>query len=139
MNALIAWAEEVEPTIETRSSLGKTWTYLSNLLEQLQVHLRDGNIEIDNNAAEPGLRRHTVGRKLWLFFRGQAKLEHAARLTSIATTARLHGVDELAYLTWVLEQFARPTWSVVAARQLLPAAWLALQEQQAEEIGTDEA
>jgi len=29
--------------------------------------------------------------------------------------------------------------AVAAARQLLPAAWLALQEQQAEEAGTDEA
>lgn len=54
---------------------------------------------------------------------------------SVLTTARLHGVDELAYLTWVLEQLARREWSAVAARTLLPAAWLAMQEQQAEEVG----
>ena len=138
MQALIVWAKEVEPTIETGSPLGKAWTYLSNQLEPLQAFLHDGNVSIDNTAAERGLRRHTIGRKLWLFFRDQDKLEHVAGLMSIATTARLHGVDELAYLTWVLQQLARRTWSVTAARQLLPTAWLALQEQKAEEVGTDE-
>ena len=139
MKALIAWAKEVEPTIEIKSPLGKAWTYLSNQLEPLQAYLSDGNISIDNNAAERGLRRHTIGRKLWLFFRGQAKLEHVTRIMSIVTTARLHGVDELAYLTWVLEQLARRTWSPAAARKLLPDAWLAMNEKKAEEVDTDEA
>ena len=137
--ALIAWARKVEPTIETGSPLGKAWTYLSNQLEPLQAYLSDGNISIDNNAAERGLRRHTIGRKLWLFFRGQAKLEHVTRIMSIVTTARLHGVDELAYLTWVLEQLARRTWSPAAARALLPDAWLELQKKKAKEVDTDEA
>ena len=88
-------------------------------------------MSIDNNAAERGLRRHTIGRKLWLFFRGQTKLEHLARLMSVVTTARLHGADELAYLRWVLEQLAHREWSAASARQLLPSAWLAMREQQA--------
>jgi len=58
---------------------------------------------------------------------------------SIATTARLHGVEELAYLTWVLEQLARRTWSDAAASQLLPEARLAMQDEPAEKVGTDEA
>jgi len=139
MEALIAWAREVEPTIETGSPLGKAWTYLSNQLEPLQVFLRDGVVSIDNNAAERGLRRHTIGRKLWLFFRGQAKLEHITRIMSVVTTVRLHGADELAYLTWVLEQLARRTWSAPTARQLLPDAWLAMNEKKAKEVDTDEA
>jgi len=139
MKVLIAWAEKVEPTIETGSPLGKAWTYLSNQLEPLQAYLSDGNISIDNNAVERGLRRHTIGRKLWLFFRGQDKLEHVTRIMSIVTTARLHGVDELAYLTWVLEQLARRTWSPTAARKLLPDAWRAMQEKKAKKVDTDEA
>ena len=139
MKALIAWAKEVEPTIEIKSPLGKAWTYLSNQLEPLQAYLSNGNISIDNNAAERGLRRHTIGRKLWLFFRGQAKLEHVTRIMSILTTARLHDVDELAYLTWVLEQLARRTWSPAAARKLLPDAWLAMHENKAKKVDTDES
>lgn len=139
MKALIDWAQKVEPTIEIKSPLGKGWTYLSNQLDPLQAYLSDGNISIDNNAAERGLRRHTIGRKLWLFFRGQAKLEHITRIMSIVTTARLHGVDELAYLTWVLEQLARRTWSPAAARKLLPDAWIAMNKKKAKKVDTDEA
>jgi transposase len=135
-NALIFWAKVVEPTIETGSTLGKAWTYLSNQRKPLEVFLNDGTVSIDNNAAERGLRRITIGRKLWLFFRDQTKLEHVTRLMSVATTARLHGVDELAYLTWLLEQVAIREWSAEAARKLLPAAWMALQKQPAEERGT---
>ena len=58
---------------------------------------------------------------------------------SIATTARLHGVDELAYLTWVIEQLARSAWYDTAARQLFPVAWLAMQHQPTENVGTNEA
>jgi len=133
MQALIEWAQEVEAGIVTGSPLGKAWTYLSNQLGPLQVFLTDGSVSIDNNAAERGLRRLTIGRKLWLFFRGQAKLEHVSRLMSVLYTARLHGADEQAYLSWVLEQFARREWSAEAASALMPDAWLALQEQEAKE------
>jgi hypothetical protein len=52
---------------------------------------------------------------------------------SVVSTARLHGVDELAYLTWVLEQVARRTWSAQAATKLLPGAWAAMQEKPVQE------
>ena len=138
MKTLISWATDVQPTIVTGSPLGEAWTYLSNQSKPLQANLSDGTISIDDNAAERGLRRHTIGRKPWLFFRGQAKLEHVARLMSIATTARLHGVDEFAYLTLVLEQLARREWSPVAARKHLPPAWLAMNEHQTKEVDSDE-
>ncbi len=99
--------------------------------------LTNGAVSIDNNAAERGLRRITIGRELWLFFREQAKLEHVDRLMSITYTARLQGVDEFAYLVWVLEQLARREWSPQAARKLLPDAWLAWNEQQVEKSSTD--
>ena len=135
MAELQQWAVEVAPTIVRGSPLGKAWTYLNNQQEPLQVFLHDGAVSIDNNAAERGLRRHTIGRKLWLFFRDQDKLEHVARLMSLLTTARLHGVDELAYTQWLLEQLARREWSTAAAQRLLPDAWLAMQQKQAEELG----
>ena len=88
--------------------------------------------------AYTGPRRVTIGRKLWLFFRGQAKLEHVTRLMSVVVTARLHGANELAYLTWVLEELARREWSPDAATRLLPDAWLAMQQEEAQEIGAGE-
>ena len=129
MRALVAWAQAVQPTIVTGSPLGEAWTYLSNQLEPLQMFLNHGVVEISNAAAERGLRRITIGRKLWLFHRGQDKLEHICHLMSLVTTARLHGANELAYLEWVMSELARREWSDSAAAALLPDVWLASQEQ----------
>jgi transposase len=139
MAELLAWARMVEPSIETRGPLGQAWTYLRNQQEPLQVFLTDGTVTIDNNAAERGLRRITIGRKLWLFFRDQDKLEHVARMMSVVTTARLHRVNELEYLQWVLKQIARREWSATAAAALLPGAWTAAREKQRQEVGAADA
>ncbi len=135
MSQLLRWARDIQDSIVTGSPLGEAYTYLLNQFGPLQVFLSDGNVSIDNNAAERGLRRHTIGRKLWLFFRDQTKLEHLANILSVVTTARLHGADELAYLTWLLERLATRQWSAIAARQLLPAAWLAMQEKAEKNLG----
>lgn len=68
MRALGTWATEVAPSIVSGSPLGKAWVYLNNQWPRLQVFLRDGNVNISNAAAERGLRRITIGRKLWLLF-----------------------------------------------------------------------
>jgi len=128
MAALRRWAVTVAPSIEPKSALGEAWTYLDNQWDYLQTYLSDGRVSIDNNAAERGLRRITIGRKLWLFFRSDDTTERAAQLASILTTARLHGANERAYLRWLLHELARREWSAEAARQLLPAAWLAAQQ-----------
>ena len=138
MEALRRWAETVAPSIEPKSTLGEAWTYLDNQWDYLQTYLSDGRVSIDNNAAERGLRRITIGRKLWLFFRGDVTTERAAQLASILTTARLHGANERAYLRWLLEELARREWSDEAARQLLPAAWLAAQQKKTQDGGAVE-
>jgi transposase len=137
MDALEAWAVKVAPGIEPGSPLGKAWTYFDNQRGPLRVFLTDGRVSIDNNAAERGLRRITIGRKLWLFFRSDGSAERAARLGSLFLTARLHGADELAYMRWLLSELARREWSDEAARALLPDVWLA--EHQAQERGGVEA
>ncbi len=72
MAALERWAHTVAPSVETGSPLGKAWTYLNNPWDCLQTYLSNPAVNIDNNAAERALRRITIGRKLWLFFRGDA-------------------------------------------------------------------
>jgi transposase len=133
LEALEAWAVKVGPGIELGSPLGKAWTYFDNQQGPLRVFLTNGRVSIDNNAAERGLRRITIGRKLWLFFRSDGNAERAAQLASLFLTARLHGVDELEYMRWLLGEIARREWSSEAARALLPDVWLAKHE--AEERG----
>lgn len=139
MRALERWATEVAPSIVKGSPLGKAWTYLDNQWPHLQVYLNDGNVSISNDAAERGLRRITIGRKLWLFFQNDKNAEWAAKIASLMATARLHGSNELDYMTWLLRQLARREWSPEAARSLLPDVWLAAQKEQPEEASSVEA
>jgi len=128
VRALETWATEVAPSIVQGSPLGKAWTYLNNQWPRLQVFLTNGNVSISNDAAERGLRRITIGRKLWLFFQNDKNAEWAAKLASLMATARLHGANELDYITWLLRELARREWSPKAARCLLPDVWLASQQ-----------
>jgi transposase len=138
MDALDAWAEQVAPGVEPGSPLGQAWTYLRNQREALREWLTDGQIRPDNNAAERRLRRPVIGKKLWLFHRGDFALGRTAGLASIFQTAQLHGADELRYFTWLLTETARRTWSPEAAVVLLPDAWLAREKQRAEQVGGGE-
>ncbi len=139
MRALEKWMAEVAPSIVQGSPLGKAWTYIDNQWPRLQVFLTDGNVSISNDAAERGLRRITIGRKLWLFFQNDKNAEWAAVIASLMATARLHGANELEYITWLLRELARREWSPEAARCLLPDVWLAAQQEQLEEGSTVEA
>lgn len=133
VRALERWAVDVAPSIEGESPLGAAWTYLENQWEPLQVFLTDGHVSLTNDAAERGLRRITIGRQLWLFFQNDENASRAADIASLVATARLHGANELDYLEWLLHELARREWSPEAARCLLPDAWLATQQEQAQE------
>lgn len=139
MGALHKWATEVAPSIVKGSPLGKAWTYLENQWQRLQVFLTDGTVSLTNDAAERGLRRITIGRKLWLFFQNDKNAEWAAAIASLMATARLHGANELEYITWLLRELARREWSIEAARCLLPDVWLAAQQEQSQEGSSIEA
>ena len=78
--------------------LGKAWTYLKNQRDKLEVYLDDPVVSIHNAPAERGLRRITIGRQLWLFHRGHDSLRNVTRILSVMATARMHGVNEKAYI-----------------------------------------
>jgi len=139
VRAVMEWAAEVAPSIELDSPLGKAWTYIVNQSERLQVFLSDGRVSLTNDSAERGLRRITIGRKLWLFFQNDVNAERAAALASLVATARLHGVDELEYIVWLLRELARREWSPDAATCLLPDAWRASQNEETKESCSVEA
>lgn len=139
MRALERWATEVARSIVKGSPLGQAWTYLDNQWPRLAVFLTDGNVSLTNDAAERGLRRITIGRKLWLFFQNDHNAQWAAVIASLMATARLHGANELDYITWLLRELARREWSPQGARCLLPDVWLAAQQEPPEERSSVEA
>lgn len=89
-----------------KSPLGQAVTYALNQWEALKVYGSDGDLAIDNNAAENALRRIALGRKNWLFAGSDNGGRTGAVLFSLIATCQRHGVEPLAYLRDVLTRIA---------------------------------
>ncbi len=90
-------------------------------------YLKEGHLEMDNNACERSLRAVAVGRKNWLFAGSGFGGERAAVWFSLIGSARLHEVEPWAYLRDVLARMPElgdePRDDEL--RELLPDRWLA--------------
>ena len=89
-----------------RSPLAEATRYQANDWRPLTAFLRDPNLPLDNNFAERNLRAQALGRANWLFAVGHESAENTAVAYTLVQTAKLHGLNVEAYLTWALERVA---------------------------------
>ena len=75
-------------------------------IPRLRPYLDDGRLELDNNAAERGMRGVAVGRKNGLIAGSEGGGKAAATAFTLIETAKLNGIDPQAWLTWVLGRIA---------------------------------
>ena len=101
------------------SPMGKAITYAQNQWDALNVYVEDGRLEIDNNAAERGMRPIALGRKNWLFFQSLGGGKTASVLLSLVQTAEAAGVNAKDYLRDVLVRIATEK----DVKKMLPHAW----------------
>jgi transposase len=104
-----------------RSPMGLAITYALNQWDALCVYTTDGELAIDNNAAENALRRVALGRKNWLFCGSDNGGRTAAVLFSLIATCQRHKVNPFEYLRDVLTRIAATPLSQLD--QLLPDQW----------------
>lgn len=101
--------------------MGQAITYALNQCDALTVYTTDGDLAIDNNAAENALRRVAIGRKNWLFCGSDNGGKTAAILFSLMATCQRHRVDPFAYLRDVLPRIAAHPYNRLG--ELLPDRW----------------
>lgn len=128
---LLSQQAEHGGTVLPKSPMGQAITYALNQWEALGVYTTDGDLAIDNNAAENALRRVAIGRKNWLFCGSDNGGNTAAILFSFIATCQRHEVEPFAYLRDVLTRLAATPISQLD--QLLPDRWKAAQPSQAAE------
>jgi transposase len=100
------WLKRVHPTVLPKSPLAEATRYYANYWRPLTAFLRDPNLPLENNFAERNLRATALGRSNWLFANGHESAENTAVAYTLVQTAKLHGLDVQAYLTWALERVA---------------------------------
>ena len=120
-DTLHAWYIEQRQKLAKSDVTAKAIDYSLSNWKALTRFLDDGDIPIDNNAAENAIRPLCVGRKNWLFVGSQLAGERAANIMSLIESAKLNGHDPLAYLTDVLERL--PTLKQRDLETLLPHHW----------------
>ncbi len=120
------WLDTQALAVLPQSPMGQAIGYALGQWTALSRYLDDGDLAIDNNAAERALRAIAVGRKNWLFVGSNRGGRRAAILYSLIATCKRHAIDPFAYLRDILERVATHPSSGIAA--LLPPNWKAAHE-----------
>lgn len=104
-----------------QSLLGSAMDYTLNQWPTLEVYLKDGRVEIDNNLVENAIRPTAIGKKNWLFI-GQAEAgERSAIIYTVIESCRRRGLNPYAYLKDVLTRLPNMTNKQIP--EVTPQVW----------------
>lgn len=121
LNDIKQWLDANQNHVLPKSPIGQAVQYAINQWKALIRYLEDGDIDIDNNAAERKIRAIAIGRKNWMFAGSDRGGRAAAILYSIVQSAQDHAVEPFAYLR---DLFLRiPTHPQKEILLLLPGNW----------------
>ena len=127
VEALHAWLTTQLGRVSGRSTLAEAIRYALRHWQGLVLFLEDGRIELDTNVIERAIRPIALGRKNALFAGSDGGARHWAMVASLVATAKLNGVEPLAWLTDVLERVVSGRTKAHELERLLPWAWKAEQ------------
>src|SRR6201985_223539 len=89
----------------------------------LIVFLEDGRVEMDNNIVERAIRPIPMTRKVALFAGSDGGARHWAIAMTLIQTAKLNGVEPMAWLTDVLRRIVSGRTKAHELQNLLPWNW----------------
>lgn len=120
-----AWLDATCAGALPKSPIGQAAVYARNQWQALTRYCEDGELSIDNNAAERAMKIPALGRKAWLFVASRAGGRRAAILFSLVASCKANQVEPWAYLRDVFSRLpAIATDSPEQLDTLLPDRWL---------------
>ena len=111
------------PRVFAASTLARAMRYAIRHWPGLMVFLGDGRVEMDTNVVERAIRPNTLTRKNALFAGSNGGARHWAMAMTLIQTAKLSGVDPMAWLTDVLERIVSGRAKSHEMHTLLPWTW----------------
>ena len=104
-----------------QSLLGIAIDYALGQWKTLEVYLKDGRVEIDNNLVENAIRPTAIGKKNWLFMGDADAGERGAIIYTVIESCRRRKIDPYAYLKDVLTRLPKMTNRQIP--EVTPQAW----------------
>jgi hypothetical protein len=135
VEAMHGWLNEQLGRIPGASTLAKAIRYALNHWNGLVLFLEDGRLELDTNTVERAIRPVTITRKNSLFAGNDAGGRHWAIIATLVQSAKLNGVEPLAWLTDVIERIVSGRTRQHELETLLPWNWQAAKEAEATKTG----
>ena len=104
VDAYFAWVKENVHKVPAKGKTHNGFSYSINQEKYLRVFLEDGEVPIDNNAAEQSIRGFCIGKKNWMMIDTIAGAESSAILYSIAETAKANNLKPYDYFEYLLSE-----------------------------------
>jgi transposase len=123
VDALHAWLTVQLGRVSGKSGLAEAIRYALRHWQGLVLFLEDGRLELDTNTVERTMRGVALGRKNSLFAGSDGGARCWAVVASLVATAKLNGVEPLAWLTDVLERMVSGRTKATELERLLPWNW----------------
>jgi len=118
------WLRAQLDTVSGKSPTAKAIRYALSHWTGLTRFIEDGRVELDTNTVERSIRPQALTRKNALFAGSDGGARHWACLASLIETAKLNGIDPLAYLSDILTRLAQGH-PINRIAELLPWRWSA--------------
>ncbi|MDO4621253.1 MAG: IS66 family transposase [Lachnospiraceae bacterium] len=101
-----AWVKSIlqDFRVLPKGETAKGLNYCLNQEKYLRVFLTNGNVPLDNSAAERAIRTFCVGKKNWLFHNTANGAKASAAVYSISETAKLNGLRPYYYFKHLLTE-----------------------------------
>ena len=121
-----AWLDNEQEKLLPKSPAGQAAQYARNQWNALTRYCEDGELAIDNNAAERMMKPCAIGRKNWLFVASREGGRRAAVLMSFVNSCKRNQVEPWAYLRDLFVELPElgNTPGEEQLENLLPNCWL---------------
>lgn len=107
VDAYFAWAKQNLLSVPAKSKTVNGLTYSLNQEKYLRSFLEDGEVPMDNNAAEQAIRPFCIGKKNWVMIDTIAGAEASAMVYSIAETAKANNLKPYNYFEYLLTEIPK--------------------------------
>ena len=107
VEAYFVWVRETLPKVPPKSKTWEGFNYSLNQEKYLKVFLDDGEVPMDNNAAEQSIRGFCIGKKNWVMIDTIAGAKSSAIIYSIAETAKANNLKPYDYFEYLLTEIPK--------------------------------